>query len=78
MISKKIVAELVSQKGTTCYQDFYKLFTVLLAEKRRMNDTARIDEVPKLQGEIRLLNRLLTDLNPKPLSKKVYDGGFGE
>jgi hypothetical protein len=74
---KQIIKDLVAQKDTRCFGDFYKLFNVLLQEARESNDIAPLEEVPKLQGEIRVLKKILKDITP--IARKIvhYDGGYG-
>ena len=75
-MKRKLIKDLVLQKDTECFRKFYKLFQQLLKESRTVNDSAEIEEVPKIQGEIRLLKSLLKDLDPSFKDREHYDGGF--
>ena len=73
---RNMIKDLVLQKDTECYRKFYKLFQQLLQDARVANDSAEINEVPKMQGQIRLLKNLLKELDPSPNTREHYDGGF--
>ena len=73
---KGMIKDLVLQKDTECYRKFYRLFQQLLTDARVANDSAEIPEVPKIQGQIRMLKNLLKELDPSPNTREHYDGGF--
>ena len=75
-IKKKMIGDLILQKDTDCFRKFYRLFQQMLNESRIRNDSALLEEVPKIQGEIRLLNSLLKSLDPSPNTREHFDGGF--
>jgi len=74
---KERLSELILDKDSSCFRSFYYLFMELLESARERNDYAPIEEVPKIQGEIRILKQLLKDLNPTASKRVHYDGGFG-
>lgn len=75
-IQRSMIKDLVLQKDTECYRKFYKLFQQLLKDARVANDSAELTEVPKMQGQIRMLKNLLKELDPSPNTREHYDGGF--
>ena len=75
---RAIIKDLLADNQSRCYRNFFKLFDCLLEEARALNDIAPIDEVPKIQGEIRVIKKLLKELNPNRKPIQHYDGGFGE
>ena len=77
MNKKELIKNIVDDKRSDSFRNFYKLFECLLNEARMMNDIAPILEVPKIKGEIRVLKKLLKDLNPNFKVVKRYDGGYG-
>ena len=77
-IEREMIKKLVEERHSPCFKSFYRLFQQMLKSARILNDTASLDEVPKIQGQIQLLNGLLKNLNPSVEKRKHFDGGFGE
>lgn len=76
-MKKKLIKALILEKDSSCFRTNYQLLMALLEDARERNDHAPIDEVPKIQGEIRLIKYLLKELNPIRPERIHYDGGFG-